>query len=110
MENTGFPTVGFQPIQYSGLSAARKGVPSDTTIRGLADAVGINLIKKEDIPLFIDHLERIGPKDYFEKAIENMINTDRVTIVPVDINNLFCMDIDFVEDLEKVKRYIATIE
>ncbi|MCK4852045.1 MAG: phosphocholine cytidylyltransferase family protein [Candidatus Omnitrophica bacterium] len=67
------------------------------------ESVGINLIKKKDIPGFVRHLEKTGPRDYFEKAMERMIRLDKVRVRPVDIGDLFCVEIDFPEDLERVR-------
>lgn len=70
------------------------------------EALGINFIKKEDIEIFIDHLNLVEDQDYFEKAIENMIIKDKIKILPIDSSDLFCHEIDFIEDLDFVKNYL----
>jgi choline kinase len=70
------------------------------------EALGINLIKSNDLPLFIKHLEKVNDDDYFEKGLENMIIKDKALIKPVSVENLFCQEVDFPEDLEETKKYI----
>jgi choline kinase len=69
------------------------------------EALGINLIKRKDIPVLKKHLDLIGDQEYFEKAIENMICEDNVKIRPVNSDGLFCHEVDFPEDLEYVRKY-----
>lgn len=83
-----------------------KEISKDVT-GGLGEAVGINLVKEKDLSVFVKHLDKVGPQDYFEKAVENMIKTDAVKIKPIDIGDLFCVEIDFPEDLEEVKKHIS---
>lgn len=73
------------------------------------EALGINFIKKEDLKIFINHLNFVDDQDYFEKAIENMIIKNKIKILPVDSSDLFCHEIDFVEDLDFVKNYLTGI-
>jgi len=70
------------------------------------EALGINLVKKRDLNVFMKHLERISEVDYYEKAIEDMIEADNVKIAPVSIGKLFCEEIDFLRDLEDVKSHL----
>jgi len=72
----------------------------------LGEALGINLIKEKDLKCFINHLERIDDNDYFEKAIESMINEDNVVVKPINIGSFFCREIDFKEDLEEVREHL----
>lgn len=72
------------------------------------EALGINFVIKEDLPLLTRHLEQIKDNDYFEKAMENMIQQDEAKFLPINTEGLFCHEIDFVEDLEEVRRYLST--
>jgi choline kinase len=67
---------------------------------GLGEAVGINFISKEDMPVFIKQLENCGENDYFEKGIEMAIQENDLKVKAVDISNFRCMEVDFKEDLE----------
>lgn len=71
---------------------------------GLGEAVGINLIKATDLDLLKRCLEMCDNNDYFEKGIELAVKQG-LKIYPVDISNLNCVEIDFIEDLEKVNKF-----
>lgn len=71
------------------------------------EALGINLVKRKDLPVLKNHLALITDQDYFEKAIENMVIQDNVKIRAVSSDGLFCHEVDFPEDLEYVRQYLA---
>lgn len=73
---------------------------------GLGEAVGINFVKKEDLKLLISCLERCENQDYFEKGIEFAIEKG-AKFLPIDIKDNFCTEVDFQEDLKKVKNFIS---
>lgn len=66
----------------------------------LGEALGINLIKKEDLPLLKETLKLCLPNDYFEKGIELAIG-EGLKIYPTVVSKENCMEIDFPKDLEK---------
>jgi len=74
------------------------------------EALGINLIKAKDLGLFKQELEKVDKKDYFEKALENLTLRDGLKLKPVNVGEFFCHEIDFPEDLEKVKKYVSKNE
>lgn len=74
------------------------------------EAIGINLIKKEDLVLFKKALQKVNDDDYFEKALENLTLAKKLKLGVVNIGNSFAEDIDFPEDLEKVKQYIQSLK
>jgi choline kinase len=67
---------------------------------GLGEAVGINFISREDMPVFIEQLENCDDNDYFERGIEMAIAQNDLKVKAVDISNFRCMEVDFKEDLE----------
>ena len=71
---------------------------------GLGEAVGINFISREDMPVFIRQLENCDDNDYFERGIEMAIEQDDLQIKAVDISNFRCMEVDFKEDLEAANK------
>jgi L-glutamine-phosphate cytidylyltransferase len=79
---------------------------SKTVYNGLGEAVGINFIKKQDLPTLIACLTECEPGDFFEKAIELAIERS-VRFLPVDIGDDFCIEIDFEEDLNTVKEHFS---
>jgi choline kinase len=71
------------------------------------ESLGINLIKKNELDNFRLELTKVNDSDYFEKALENLIVNNKLVLKPVYIGNLFCKEIDFPQDLEKVKNYLS---
>jgi choline kinase len=52
-------------------------------------------------------LEAVGEKDYFERALELCTQDRSIRLMPVDVGRQFCMEVDFAEDLEAVRKYVA---
>ena len=96
---------GAEEIKYSTDSRGYIRSISKEVFPGEGEALGINLIKKKELPILKKHLALIDNQDYFEKAIENMISQDNIKILPVNTDELFCQEIDFPEDLEYVRKY-----
>jgi choline kinase len=71
----------------------------------LGEAVGINLVAGKDKAALVTRLDECEEQDYFERGIELAIEKDGVKVTPVDISDLFAVEVDFAEDLE---RAIAT--
>jgi len=79
---------------------------SKTVKNALGEAVGINLIKKEDVANFKEALEEVLDKDYFEKALENLTLAGKLKLLPIDLGNAYCKEIDFPEDLAEVREHL----
>jgi choline kinase len=79
---------------------------SKTVENGLGEAVGINYISADDKAVLLRQLRRVADQDYFERAIELAIEQHRVHIEPVDISDLYAVEIDFAEDLERANLYV----
>ena len=79
---------------------------SKTVKNGAGEAVGINFISSDDIPIFINRLEECDNNDYFERGLELAINKDDLKIKAVDISQYNCMEIDFIEDLENANNML----
>jgi L-glutamine-phosphate cytidylyltransferase len=73
---------------------------------GLGEAVGINLIKQKDLKAFIEELENVGQKDYFEKALENLAQSGQLKLKAANIDDFYCKEIDFEQDLIDVQKHI----
>lgn len=71
---------------------------------GLGEAVGINFISRDDMPVFLKQLENCDDNDYFERGIEMAIEQDDLKIKAVDISDFRCMEVDFKEDLEAANK------
>jgi len=64
------------------------------------EAIGINKIAPETLPMFIDALQTCADTDYFEKAVELIIQKG-ASFKPVDISEFKCIEVDFEEDWQK---------
>ena len=67
----------------------------------LGEAVGINFIAGVDKQALIARLDEVGDQDYFERAIELGIEKDSLKFKAVDISDLYAVEVDFAEDLER---------
>lgn len=74
---------------------------SKTVVGGLGESVGINVIAAADKAALIQRLDECAEQDYFERGIELAIEHDGLKVVPVDISDLFAVEIDFEADLER---------
>jgi choline kinase len=79
---------------------------SKTVKGGLGEAVGINYISRNDKAMLIRQLKRVEDQDYFERGIELAIEQDKLRIEPVDISDLYAVEIDFAEDLERANLFV----
>jgi len=79
---------------------------SKTVKNGLGEAVGINYVSRDDKPVLLRQLARVGDQDYFERGIELAIEQNGLRFEPVDISDLYAVEIDFAEDLERANLYV----
>ncbi|HEX5858477.1 MAG TPA: phosphocholine cytidylyltransferase family protein [Microbacterium sp.] len=79
---------------------------SKTVKGGIGEAVGINYISRADKKAFIRQLSRVDDQDYFERGLELAIAEDGVRIEPLDISDLYAVEVDFAEDLERANLFV----
>ena len=79
---------------------------SKTVKAGLGEAVGINYVSRDHKSALIRQLNRVDPQDYFERGIELAIEQDQLRFEPVDISDLYAVEVDFAEDLERANLYV----
>jgi choline kinase len=72
---------------------------SKTVTDGLGEAVGINFVSSRDKAALVRQLAKVGD-------IELAIATDKVRFEPVDISDLYAVEIDFAEDLERANLFV----
>ena len=56
--------------------------------------------------IVIKHLEECADGDYFERGLELAIEKANVQIEPVDISDLFAVEVDFQGDLDRANAQI----
>ena len=74
---------------------------SKTVGDALGESVGINFIAGHDKDALIGCLDECTDQDYFERGIELAIATHGIEVTPVDISDLFAIEVDFEEDLDR---------
>lgn len=79
---------------------------SKVVVGGIGEAVGINYISSADKKAFIRQLQRVDDQDYFERGLELAIAHDGVRIQPLDISDLYAVEVDFAEDLERANLFV----
>ena len=79
---------------------------SKTVKGGLGEAVGINYVSSHDKAALLRQLQRVEDQDYFERGIELAIGQDHMLVEPVDISDLYAVEIDFAEDLERANLFV----
>ena len=79
---------------------------SKSVDNALGEAVGINYVAKEEKRSLIRQLNRVADQDYFERGIELAIEQDKLRFEPVDISDLYAVEIDFAEDLERANLFV----
>jgi choline kinase len=77
------------------------------TARALGEAVGINYVSSRDKASFIRSLEKVDAQEYFEGGLELSIASDRILVEPMDISDLYAVEVDFAEDLERANDLFA---
>ncbi len=79
---------------------------SKTVEGGLGEAVGINYIARDDKAALLRQLKRVDDQDYFERGIELAIEHDGVLFEPIDVSDLYAVEVDFAEDLERANLFV----
>lgn len=93
--------VGQEEVTYT----MRDGVIAEIG-KGLADgrgeAVGINYVSAQDRPALERRLSECDDQDYFERGVEWTITRDGTSWLPVDVSDLYAVEVDFESDLYRV--------
>lgn len=97
--------VGDEEVKYTVDDRGHVKELSKTVVGGLGEAVGINLIGGRDKAALIRQLDACEDQDYFERGIELAIQHEGVEVAPVDISDLFAVEVDFEGDLERANAH-----
>lgn len=94
-------TVGEEEIKYTVDAKGNIKLLSKQVKEALGEAVGINFISREDKAALIQELTNCVDHEYFERGLELAIENAKIEIEPVDISDLFAVEVDFQADLDK---------
>lgn len=98
--------VSDEEVKYTVDAAGNIRELSKIVVGGIGEAVGINYISRADKKAFIRQLGRVDDQDYFERGLELAIQEDGVKIRPMDISDLYAVEVDFAEDLERANLFV----
>ena len=99
--------VSEEEVKYTVTADGMVAELSKTVVNGLGEAVGINLIAAKDKAKLINWLAQCDDQDYFERGIELAIEKDGLRVLPIDISDLFAVEVDFEADLERANKRIV---
>ncbi|WEK14649.1 MAG: NTP transferase domain-containing protein [Candidatus Microbacterium phytovorans] len=98
--------VSDEEVKYTVTPAGHIDELSKTVVGGVGEAVGINFISAADKRTLIAHLSQVDDQDYFERGIEKAIAENGLRVEPLDISDLYAVEIDFAEDLERANQFV----
>ena len=99
-------SVSDEEVKYTTTAEGYIKELSKTVKGGLGEAVGINYISAQDKAVLLRQLNKVNDQDYFERGLELAIEQDGVLVEPIDISDLYAVEIDFAEDLERANLYV----
>lgn len=94
-------TVGEEEIKYTVDAKGKIKLLSKQVQEALGEAVGINFISKNDKAALIEELTNCADNEYFERGLELAIENSKIEIEPIDISDLFAVEVDFQADLDR---------
>jgi len=94
-------TVGEEEIKYTLDSEGNIKLLSKQVKEAPGEAVGINFVSKGDKAAVIRELTSCADNEYFERGLELAIECSKIEIEPVDISDLFAVEVDFQADLDR---------
>jgi choline kinase len=98
--------VSDEEVKYTVTSEGFIKELSKTVKGGIGEAVGINYISSRDKKAFMRQLTRVDDQDYFERGLELAIAEDGLLLEPLDISDLYAVEVDFAEDLERANLFV----
>jgi choline kinase len=98
--------VAEEEVKYTVDTAGRVALLSKQVDYALGEAVGINFIAGRNRADLIRGLEACDDGDYFERGLEICIERDGTSVIPLDITDLFAVEVDFEEDLARANEHL----
>ena len=99
-------TVAEEEVKYTVDSDGNINELSKVVKNGLGEAVGINFISSREKSDVIKQLDACGDQDYFERGLELAIQKNGLKMEPIDISDLFAVEVDFQDDLDRANKAI----
>jgi choline kinase len=93
--------VGDEEVKYTVDARGHINALSKQEVGALGEAVGINYVSAADKRILLKHLSACADQDYFERGIELAVEHDGLAVLPFDISQFDCVEVDFDEDLAR---------
>jgi choline kinase len=98
--------VGEEEVKYTVDDHGYVALLSKQVPGALGEAVGINYVSASDKEVLITRLAECEDGDYFERGVEIAIEKDGMRVSPIDISDLFAVEVDFEEDLSRANAHL----
>jgi len=98
--------VAEEEVKYTVDASGHVAQLSKNVTDALGEAVGINFVSSADRENLIRALSECADSDYFERGIELSIHHDGAMFTPLDITDLFAVEVDFEEDLTRANSHL----
>lgn len=98
--------VGEEEVKYRVDSRGLISELSKQVVDALGESVGINFVANKDKANLIAGLEACDDGDYFERGIEITIERNNSQFIPIDISDLYAVEVDFEEDLTRANSHL----
>ena len=98
--------VGEEEVKYTVDGSGFVQQLSKKVTGALGEAVGINYIASGDRDALVRGLVDCRDDDYFERGIELAIERESARILPLDITDLFAVEVDFEDDLSRANEHL----
>jgi choline kinase len=99
-------TVGEEEVKYTVDTDGFVQALSKQIDHPLGEAVGINYVSAADRDHLVAGLAACADNDYFERGIEIAIEQFASRYQPLDISDLFAVEVDFDEDLKRANDHL----
>jgi choline kinase len=99
--------VGHEEVKYRVSDQGMISEVSKQVQDAIGEALGVNKVAHADVRTLVQCLEAVGDTDYFEHAIQRAIDSG-MDVRPVDVSDLFCVEVDFREDLERANQWLTS--
>ncbi|WP_105565379.1 phosphocholine cytidylyltransferase family protein [Microbacterium halophytorum] len=98
--------VSDEEVKYTVSESGHIDKLSKQVADGIGEAVGINYVSRADKRALVRCLHRVDDQDYFEGGLELAIAEEGLRVLPMDISDLYAVEVDFAEDLERANQFV----
>lgn len=99
--------VGEEEVKYATDADGFVTRISKQVTEAAGESLGINVVRRDRLEAFKRALAEVQEQDYFEKAMELLIEQDARAFRAVDVSDLHCVEVDFEEDLRQANSFLT---